>query len=98
MQGESTDSTWIHTTRTWPKKNWLRSDDDLFDMYAASKCDITIWCYGPAAYSEPVWGRKRQSASAPKTFRYDADVDKMAEVTTIEDCERSTLESILISS
>ena len=75
------------------KKKWLTSDQDLVDMYEASKGkhDVTIWCYGPAPSSEPVKGRKRQSAggpdgaSAPKASRYDSHVDKMAEVATIEE-------------
>ena len=74
------------------KKKWLTSDHDLGDMYEASKGtrDVTIWCNGPAPYSEPVRGRKQQAvgtegASAPKASRYDTHVDKMAEVTAIED-------------
>jgi len=75
------------------KKKWLTSDHDLSEMYEASKGkhDVTIWCYGPAPYSEQVRGRKRQQtegtegASAHKASRYDTHVDKMAEVATIED-------------
>ena len=75
------------------KKKWFTSDQDLSDTYEASKGkhDVTIWCYGPAPYSEQVRGRKRQQtegtegASAPKASRYATHVDKMAEVTTIED-------------
>ena len=75
------------------KKKWLTSDHDLTDMYEVSKGkrDVTIWCYGPAPCSEPVRGKKRQQtggregASAPKASRYDAHVDKIAEVATIED-------------
>ena len=71
----------------------LSSNDDLCDMYEASKgkCDVTVWCYGPALYCEPVRGTKRQQAvgtdgaSAPKASRYDTHVDRMAEVATIED-------------
>ena len=62
-------------------------------MYEASKGkhDVTIWCYVPAPSSELVRGKKRQQAgdpagaNAPKASRYDTHVDKMAEVTTIED-------------
>ena len=56
--------------------------------YEASK---GIQCYGPAAYSDQVRGRKRQQtegtegASAPKASCYDAHVNKMAEVATKED-------------
>ena len=56
-------------------------------MHEASK---GIWCYGPALYFEQVRGRKKpqtegtEGASAPKASRYDTYVDKMAEVTTIE--------------
>ena len=75
------------------KKKWLTSDPDLGDMYEASKgkSDVTIWCYGPAMCSEPVRGRKRQQTvntegtGAQKASRYDVQVDKMAEVETIED-------------
>ena len=75
------------------KKKWLTSEYDLSDMYEASKgkCDITLWCYGPAPCSDPVRARKRQQsvgaegAKAPKTSRYDTHVDRMAEVATIED-------------
>lgn len=64
------------------KKKWLTSDHDLSEMYEVSKGkhDVTIWCYGPASYSEQV-----RKASAPKASRHDTHVDKMAEVATMQE-------------
>ena len=75
------------------KKKWLTSDDDMRSMYEAckGKSDVTILCYGCA--SESVRGRQRQQAghtssastSAPKSTRYDSHVDRMVEVSSIEE-------------
>lgn len=75
------------------KKKWLTSDEDLLDMYAATKGkrDVNLWCYGPLKDTESARGSKRQQpgnaegTGARKTSRYDKHVDKMAEVESVED-------------